>query len=145
MAAPTLFPHRPSSSENTAYALTTDLGSNLLAGAGYSFTNLWFPTSDVGGTAEVPIAVAMTGINDSGTIATVPIFRTRTTKPAFTLSATSKFSSNGAAMVPTSAYWQLDGWQGKWTAATLKAKNGSKTAQAKITLPDLATGRQIHA
>src|ERR1039458_6554067 len=85
----------------------------------------------------------MAGVKDSSTIATVPIFRTHNTKPKFTISATSNFAQNAAALVPTQAFYQVDGWQGTWKAVTLKAKGGSLTSSAKVTLSALSTGRHI--
>jgi len=85
----------------------------------------------------------MKGVVDSGTIATAPLFRTHTKQPRFVISATSGFPQSAAARVPQHAFFQVDGWQGKWTAATLDAKSGSKTSHANITLPALSPGRHI--
>jgi YVTN family beta-propeller protein len=133
----------PSTSDNAAHALAVDLGSGILAGAGTSYTTLWFPTSDVSGGSAVPIKIAAQGIPDSMTIATAPIFRTRNVKPKFTISATSNFAQNAAALVPQHGFYQLDGWQGAWKAAKLVAKKGSLTSTANVTLPALSTGRHI--
>jgi DNA-binding beta-propeller fold protein YncE len=132
----------PSPYDYAAYALAVDLSTGLLAGAGYSYTTLWFPTSDVSGEAAVPIAVAMQGIQDSLTIATKPIFRTHNTQPSFYIAATSNFSGSSAALVPKQAFYQVDGWQGTWTTATLVPQNNT-TSYAKVKLPKLSTGRHI--
>ena len=132
-----------SSSEKTARVLQVDLGSDVLAGAGYSYTNLWFPGLSSGSPDLVPITVAMKGIPDSGTIATGPIFRTHTTQPNFTITATSNFPQSASALVPAHAFYQVDGWQGKWIVAILKTKSGSNKSRATIALSSLSTGRHI--
>jgi YVTN family beta-propeller protein len=132
----------PSAYDDAAHALAVDLSTGLLAGAGQSYTTLWFPSSDVTGQTEVPISMAMQGVKDSMTIATTPLFRTHNTTPSFLISATSNFSAEAAALVPKQAFYQVDGWQGPWTAATLTAEN-STTSYAKVKLPTLATGRHI--
>jgi DNA-binding beta-propeller fold protein YncE len=132
----------PSPYDTTAHALAVDLGTGLLAGAGYSYTTLWFPSSDVSGGAAVPIAVALQGVPDGLTIATKPIFRTRNTTPSFYIAATSNFSGSATALVPKQAFYQVDGWQGTWTATALVPEN-NVTSYAKVKLPKLSTGRHI--
>ncbi len=132
----------PSAYDDAAHALAVDLSTGLLAGAGQSYTTLWFPSSDFTGETEVPIAMAAQGVKDSMTIATTPLFRTHNTTPSFLIAATSNFSQNAAALVPKQAFYQVDGWQGTWTAATLTAENNI-TSYAKVKLPTLATGRHI--
>lgn len=132
----------PSAYENAAHALAVDLSTGLLAGAGQSYTTLWFPSSDFTGETEVPIAMSAQGVKDSMTIATTPLFRTHNTTPSFLIAATSNFSASAPALVPKQAFYQVDGWQGAWTAATLTAEN-STTSYAKVKLPKLATGRHI--
>lgn len=126
-----------------AHALAMDLGSGLLAAGGYSYTNLFFPSSDLSGDLSVPILVVDTGVPDSQTIATKPIFRTRNTQPSFTISATSQFGNSSSDLVPRHAFYQVDGWQGTWKAVTLTPKQGTQTSTAKIKLPTLSTGRHI--
>lgn len=133
----------PSSFDLAAHVLSVDLGTGLLAGAGYSYTTLWFPTSDITGAAAVPIAVAMLGVQDGLTIATKPIFRTRNTQPSFYIQATGNFTGQPPGLVPKQAFYQVDGWQGTWTTTTLTA-NGANSAYAKVKLPAaLSTGRHI--
>jgi YVTN family beta-propeller protein len=132
----------PSGYDSAAHALAVDLSTGLLAGAGQSYTTLWFPSSDFTGETEVPIAMAAQGVKDSMTIATTPLFRTHNTTPSFLIAATSNFSAQAAALVPKQAFYQVDGWQGPWTAVTLTAEN-STTSYAKVKLPKLATGRHI--
>ncbi|HEY2713054.1 MAG TPA: hypothetical protein VGI60_11110 [Chthoniobacterales bacterium] len=129
--------------EQAAYSISIDLGTGVLGAGGYSYTTLWFPTTDVSGGETVPISVAMTGMRDSLTIATKPIFRTRNTTPSFTITATSKFPQSASALVPTHGFYQVDGWQGAWTAISLKPKVGGITSMAKLTLPTLTAGRHI--
>jgi len=133
----------PSPFEAAAHSLVVDLGTSVLAGAGYSYTDLWLPTTDFTGVASVPIAVTMQGVTDSQTIATTPLFRTHNTRPTFTISATSNFGENAAALVPQHAFCQVDGWQGKWTAVKLSAKSGATVSTGKIKVPALSTGRHI--
>jgi hypothetical protein len=132
----------PSGYDDAAHALAVDLSTGLLAGAGQSYTTLWFPSSDFTGETEVPIAMALQGVKDSMTIATTPLFRTRNATPSFLIAATSNYSAGATALVPKQAFYQVDGWQGTWTAATLTAEN-STTSYAKVKLPSLATGRHI--
>ena len=133
----------PSQWETAAAALVVDLGTSVLAGPGYSYTSLWFPTSDPTGVLAIPIGVAIQGIKDSQTIATTPLFRTHNTTPSFEITATSNFSQNATALIPKHAFYQVDGWQGTWTAATLTVKNGTVTSQAKVTTTKLSTGRHV--
>jgi YVTN family beta-propeller protein len=134
----------PNPYDEAAHALKVDLGTSILAGAGYSYTSLWFPTSDLTGTESVPISVTIQGVKDASTIATTPLFRTTNTKPSFTISATGNFSENAAALAPPHGFYQVDGWQGTWTAVPLTAKSGSATAKATIKLPAaLTTGQHI--
>ena len=134
----------PNPYDAAAHALKVDLGTSTLAGAGYSYTSLWLPTSDLTGTESVPISVAIQGVKDASTIATAPLFRTTNTKPSFKITATSNFSANAAPLAPTHGFYQVDGWQGTWTPVALTAKAGSATAQAKINLPvALTTGQHI--
>ena len=128
---------------DSAAILSVDLGSNILAAAGVDYTNLFFPTSDVTGGDVLPITVSGQGVVDSQTIATTPIFRTRNTTPAFTITAQSNFGTNSADLVPKHAFYQVDGWQGTWRAVTLTAKSGTNTSTGKVKLPTLTTGRHI--
>jgi YVTN family beta-propeller protein len=132
----------PNPYEPAAHALKVDLGTSTLAGAGFSYTSLWLPTSDLTGTESVPISVAIQGVKDASTIATAPLFRTTNTKPSFKISATSNFSANAPALAPTHGFCQLDGWQGAWTPVPLTAKPGSATAQVTIKLPIVQTTGQ---
>ncbi len=134
----------PSSWDLAAHRLVVDLGSGALAGPGYSYTNLWLPTTDVSGVAELPIATTAKGVKDSQTIATTPLFRTHNPQPSFVISATSSFPENAAALVPQYAYYQVDGWRGKWTSVALKAKNGGtvSTGQVKVPAP-LLNGQHV--
>jgi len=129
--------------DNAAHALAVDLSWGLLAAGGYSYTNLFFPTSDLTGGLSVPIAVVNSGVSDSQTIATKPIFRTRNTQPSFIIAATSEFGSTFQDLVPRHAFYQVDGWQGNWTPVTLIPQPGTQTSGAKIKLPTLTTGRHI--
>src|SRR5579872_7250493 len=129
--------------DSAASALAVDLSSGVLAGAGYSYTNLFFPTSDVTAGAPLPITVVDTGVPDSHTIATQPLFRTHNTQPAFLISATSTFGNSAPDLVPRHAFYQVDGWQGTWKAVNLTTKPGTLTSTAKVTVPALTTGRHI--
>ena len=133
----------PSPFETAAHTLVIDLGTSVLAGAGYSYTDLWLPTTDFTNTTGVPIAVTMQGVKDSQTIATAPLFRTHNPQPTFTITASSNFSENAAALVPQHAFCQVDGWQGKWTAVKLKAKNGAIMSTGKIKVPAMTTGIHV--
>jgi len=132
----------PSPYEDAAHALAVDLSTGVLAGAGQSYTTLWFPSSDFTGETEVPIAMALQGVKDSMTIATTPLFRTHNTTPSFLIAATSNFSAEAAALVPKQAFYQVDGWQGTWTVTALKPLSGVES-YAKVKLPTLSTGRHI--
>ncbi len=132
----------PSLWELAANQLTVDLGSGILAGTGYSYTSLWFPTNDVTVQNSVPIKVAMQGIADGQTIATTPLFRTHNTQPTFGISATSNYQGNPAGTVPKQAFYQVDGWLGTWSSIALTIKDNA--GQAKIKIPvKLSTGRHI--
>jgi YVTN family beta-propeller protein len=127
----------------TTYALNLDLGSGVLGGAGYSYTNLLFPSSSVAG-SDVPITVSGTGVVDTYTIASTPLFRTRNLQPSFRISATSSFGSSATSLVPTKAFYQVDGWQGTWKTATLKLQSGTLTSSGTIKISSaLTTGRHI--
>ncbi len=134
----------PSAQEATSYSLALDLGSGVLAAAGYDYTNLFFPTSDIGGNFAVPIKVTAAAAPDASTIATAPILRTHNTRPVFNLSATNGFAPPAAALTPLHAFYQIDGWQGKWAVVNLKLAPGGLTAtgQAKVTSA-LKPGRHI--
>jgi YVTN family beta-propeller protein len=129
--------------ESAAYALAVDLSSGVLAGAGYSYTSLFFPTTDISGDTAVPIAVTGQGVPDSQTIATQPLFRTRNTQPTFLISAASNFGTSSQDLVPRHAFYQVDGWQSSWKALTLTPKQGTLTSTAKAKLSTLSTGRHI--
>jgi YVTN family beta-propeller protein len=129
--------------DSAAAVFAVDLGSGLVAAPGYDYTNLFFPTSSPTGVTNEPITVSGKGVADSQTIAIKPIFRTRNTKPAFTISATSKFVSSSADLVPKHGFYQVDGWQGTWKAVALTAKPGNRTSSAKVQLSTLPTGRHI--
>jgi hypothetical protein len=81
------------------------------------------------------------GVTDTQTIAAKPVFRTHNTQPAFVISATSNFPQSASSLVPKHVFYQVDGWQGKWTAAGLTSKAGSVTSNA--TLPVLTTGLHV--
>jgi YVTN family beta-propeller protein len=133
----------PSAFDFAAHALAVDLSTGLLAGTGYSYTTLWFPTSDISGEAAIPIAIAMQGVPDGLTIATHPIFRTRNPQPSFYIQATGNFQGQPPGLVPKQAFYQVDGWQGTWTTTAL-TPNGANSAFAKVKVPTtLSTGRHI--
>jgi YVTN family beta-propeller protein len=134
--------YAPSSFDNAAHFLAFDLGTGVLAGAGTSYTTLWFPSSDVSGGATVPVAMTLQGVKDSMTIATKPLFRTHNTTPTILIAATSNYSGQASALVPKQAFYQVDGWQGAWTTIALTPDNNI-TSYAKVKLPKLATGRHI--
>jgi YVTN family beta-propeller protein len=127
--------------EFNAAAVGIDLGTGLVAGTGYNYTTLWFATTDVTGLAAVPISVSISGVRDPFTIATTPIFRTTNAQPSFKITATSRFPQNATALVPVHGFYQVDGWQGKWTAVTLTPSG--VTSSARIRLPAQTTGRHI--
>jgi hypothetical protein len=116
----------------------------VLAAAGYDYTNLFFPTSNLDGGYRIPITVTVTAAPDAATIATAPILRTRNTRPTFNLSVTSGFKQPAAALAPLLAFYQVDGWRGNWTAAALAATPGSLTATGQVTVAAaLKPGRHI--
>jgi YVTN family beta-propeller protein len=130
--------------DDAAHALVMDLASATLAGAGYSYTSLWMSTSDFAGDRIVPISVKMQGVSDSQTIATTPLFRTHNPKPTIKIIATSNFSSNATALVPTHAFCQLDSWQGAWTMVNLTPKAGTTSSLIQVKIPiALKTGQHI--
>ena len=132
----------PSSWELAAHALTVDLGSNILAGAGYSYTSLFFPTSDLKNQLSLPVTIFMQGVPDSQTIATTPLFRTRNTKPSFTITATSDFQGDPAGTAPREVFYEVDDWRFAWSAKALTIKGN--TGSTKVTVPSaLQTGRHI--
>lgn len=120
------------------HALALDLASGTLGGTGYSYTQLFFPSSSLN-SSDVPISVTGTGVADSLTIATTPLFRTKNTQPSFTVTATESFGIPSTALVPTHAFYQVDGWQGAWKAAALKVKAGTHSSTATIKLPAAVT------
>lgn len=124
--------------DNATWALALDLGTGVVGGAGYSYTNLFFPSSSVSG-SDVPITVTGKGVVDSLTIASTPIFRTHNTQPSFKITATSSFGVNSTALVPNHLFYQVDGWQGSWKGATLKLQTGTLTSAATIKLPTAVT------
>ena len=126
-----------------AAVFAVDLGNGLVAGAGYDYTNLFYPTSSPTGVTNEPITVSGRGVADSQTIGLEPMFRTRNTKPAFTISATSTFVSSAADLVPKHGFYQVDGWQGIRKTVTLTAKPGSRTSSAKVQLSTLPTGLRL--
>lgn len=128
--------------ETITHALTVELGDGLMAAAGISYTTLYFPTSDVTGGNILPIAMSFQGVKDAQTIATNPLFRTRNTTPSMFIAATSNFSGQTSALVPKQAFYQVDGWQGTWTAVKLTPQNNT-TSFAKVKLAKLATGQHI--
>ena len=130
--------------DDAAHALVMDLASATLAGGGYSYTSLWMSTSDFSGDKIVPISVKIQGVSDSQTIATTPLFRTHSTKPTIKIIATSNFSANANALVPTHAFCQLDSWQGTWTPVNLTPKAGTTSSQIQVKIPiALKTGQHI--
>ena len=133
----------PDTFDDASYALTLDLGTSTLAGAGYSYTTLWTATTDLSGNVKVPIAVTLTGIADAQTITTKPLFRTHNTRPSFRITATSNFSENAAALTPKLAFYQVDGWQGPWKPLTLTVQSDGITSRGTAKLPVLTTGQHI--
>jgi YVTN family beta-propeller protein len=132
----------PSMWESTAHAVAMDLGSNILAGAGYSYTSLFFPTSDLKNQLSVPIKVSIKGDKDNQTISTAPLFRTHNTKPSFTITATSDFQGDPAGTAPKQVFYEVDDWRFAWSSKALTVKGNS--GAAKVTVPSaLATGRHI--
>jgi len=126
-----------------AHSFAIDLGSNLLAATGSSYTNLFFPTADVSDGPAIPVTVTEMGVPDAKTIATQPIFRTRNAQPSFTISATSDFGNSSPDLVPRHAFCQVDGWQGGWLPVPLTLTTGTLTSTATIKLPTQTTGRHI--
>jgi len=133
----------PSAEEINGYALAVDLGTHVLAAGGVSYANLFFPTADLTPANAVPISVAMQGVSDASTIATTPLFRTRNTQPKVIISATGNFTGLAASIAPTKVFYQVDGWQGTWTAKSLKSVKSTTTGTVTVTLPKLALGRHI--
>jgi YVTN family beta-propeller protein len=133
----------PSTEELNGYALAVDLGAHVLAAGGVDYTNLFFPTADLTSTSAVPVSVTMQGVSDASTIATAPLFRTRNTQPKVMISATGNYTGLAATITPTKAFFQLDGWQGTWTAKSLKRVGSTTTGTVTVTLPKLAEGRHI--
>ena len=124
--------------------LSLDLGTGVLAGSGYSYTQLFFPGSDTSGPNGVPISVTGTGVTDASTITITPTFRTKNTLPSFKITATSNFGINSIATVPTHLFYQVDGWQGTWKGATLNPQTGTLTSTATIkTTTALTTGLHV--
>jgi len=126
--------------DGAAQAMTLDMGTGVLAAAGYSYTNLFFPTSGVSGKDSVPIAVTGKGVQDAQTIATSPLFRTHNVKPSFKVTAAGNFGLSSTASVPTIGFYQLDGWQGNWKTAKLKPVSGTLTSAATVKLSGLSIG-----
>ena len=120
------------------HALALDLASGTLGGTGYSYTQLFFPSSSLN-SSDVPISVTGTGVADSLTIATTPLFRTKNTQPSFTVTATESFGLSNTSLVPTHAFYQVDGYQGAWKPAALKVKAGTHSSTATIKLPAAVT------
>ncbi len=133
----------PSTEELNGYALAVDLGTNVLAAGGVDYTNLFFPTADLTSASAVPISVTMQGVSDASTIATAPLFRTRNTQPKVAISATGNFTGLAASITPTTVFYQVDGWQGTWTAKSLKPVKSTTTGTVTVTLPKLTVGRHI--
>ena len=127
-----------------AHALVMDLATATLAGAGYSYTSLWMSTSDFSGEKIVPTTVTIQGVSDSQTIATTPLFRTHNPKPTIKIIATSNYSTNTSALIPTHAFCQLDGWKAAWTSVNLTPKAGTNSALLQVKIPvALKTGQHI--
>jgi len=133
----------PSTEEYNGYALAVDLGTNVLAAGGIDYTNLFFPTADLTSASVVPVSVKMKGVSDALTIATAPLFRTRNTQPEVTIGATGNYTGLAATIAPTNVFFQVDGWQGAWTAEALKPVGSTTTGTVTVTLPTLAVGRHI--
>ncbi len=130
--------------DDAAHALTMDMATAALAGAGYSYTSFWLSTSDFSGEKIVPVSITGQGVSDSQTIATMPLFRTHNTQPSFKITATSKYSDNAVALVPKHAFYQVDNWRGTWTTVNLTAKAGTATAQSQVKVgAALTTGQHI--
>lgn len=128
--------------DTATHALALDLGTGVIGGAGYTYTQLFFPSSSVNG-SDVPITVTGTGVVDAYTIATTPIFRTRNPQPIFTVTATASSSTKSSALVPPIAFYQVDGWQGTWRATSMKLQTGTQTSKANIKLP-VAVTKGLH-
>ena len=133
----------PSTEEYNGYALAVDLGTNVLAAGGVDYTNLFFPAADLTSATAVPVSVTMQGVSDASTIATAPLFRTHNTQPEVTITATGNYTGLAAKIVPTRVFFQVDGWQGAWTAEPLKRVGSTTTGTVTVTLPTLAVGRHI--
>jgi hypothetical protein len=71
------------------------------------------------------------------------LFRTHNPQPSFTITATSNFPINAAALVPQHAFYQVDGWRGTWTPVTLKAKNGAVVSTGTVKVPALLNGQHV--
>ena len=133
----------PSTEEYNGYALAVDLGTNVLAAGGVDYTNLFFPTADLTSASAVPVSVTMQGVSDGSTIATAPLFRTHNTQPGVTITATGHYTGLAAKIAPTRVFFQVDGWQGAWTAEPLKRVGSTTSGTVTVTLPTLAVGRHI--
>ena len=92
---------------------------------------------------RVPVSVTMKGVKDALTIATAPLFRTHNTQPKVTIDATGNYTGLAATIAPTKVFFQVDGWQGAWTAEPLKPVGSTTTGKVTVTLPKLAVGRHI--
>jgi len=133
----------PSTEEYNGYALAVDLGTNVLAAGGVDYTNLFFPTADLTSASTVPVSVTMQGVSDASTIATAPLFRTHNAQPEVTITATGNYTGLAAKIAPTKVFFQVDGWQGAWTAEPLVRAGSTTTGTVTVTLPTLAVGRHI--
>jgi hypothetical protein len=85
----------------------------------------------------------MQGVSDASTIATAPLFRTHNTQPEVAITATGNYTGLAAKILPTKVFFQVDGWQGAWTAEPLKRVGSTTTGTVTVTLPTLAVGRHI--
>ena len=129
--------------DEASEVLALDLGTGILGSGGAAYTNLVFPTTMISGSA-VPITVTGSGVADGKTIVTAPLFRTRNTKPSFTITATENFGISSTALVPTHAFYQVDGWAGTWKGAALKLNGGTHSSSATIKISTaLTTGLHI--
>jgi YVTN family beta-propeller protein len=129
--------------DTATWTLGLDLSSGVVAGADFSYTSLFFPTSDVHGGEGVPINITGKGIVDGQTIASIPLFRTRNVQPSFKVTAASNFGIMSVDMVPTHGFVQVDGWQGTWKPLKLKLVNGTLTSTATVKTSVLAPGMHV--
>lgn len=113
-------------------------GEIAVPNAGSNNATLIFPAA----TNTLPLTTAITPVSDSQTLATAPVFRTTSTTPSFTLTATSSYTTTGVYSglsannpPPTAIYYQLDTWEGTWIPATMTSAAGTNPGTFSVTLP----------